>query len=89
MKWKNVNRTANRNVPDGYESWLDFYEKESGKSAKSCKVKYCTNDATDGAHVKKVDSIDNSWYIVPLCRSHNHDRAEFELNSDTDPVKLR
>lgn len=88
MYWKNVNKTANRTVPNGYESWLDFYEQNSGKSARVCKVKGCTSIATDGAHVKKVNSTDNSWYIVPLCRSHNHNGDEFELNSDADPAKL-
>lgn len=89
MKWKNLNGTADRIVPSGYENWLDFYEQKSGKSAKNCKVKGCSNSADDGAHVKKVNSSDNSWYIVPLCRSHNHDKEEFELNSDADPAKLR
>lgn len=89
MKWKNINNTSDRRVPSGYNSWLDFYEQKSGKSAKVCKVKDCTSSAADGAHVKKVNSSDNSWYIVPLCRSHNHDGDEFELNSDADPVRIR
>lgn len=89
MKWKNINGTADRKVPSGYKSWLDFYEQKSGKSAKICNVKYCTNTATDGEHVKKVNSSDNSWYIVPLCREHNHDGDEFELNANASPVKVR
>ena len=53
------------------------------------KWKNINGTADDGAHVKKVNSSDNSWYIVPLCRSHNHDGYEFELNSDSDPVSVR
>lgn len=29
-----------------------------------------------GAHVKKVGTYDNSWYIVPLCYYHNNQFGE-------------
>lgn len=64
-KVKNLNGTSDNRVPYGYDSWLDFWEKKSGKKAKECA--HCSNGAQVGAHVQKADSNDRSWHIVPLC----------------------
>jgi hypothetical protein len=90
LKWKNISGTGNRE-PKGCDSWLEFYEENSGKLVKDCKVKGCTNKATVGAHVRKVKlrkNQDRSWYIVPLCTSCNQSKEEFELNADADPVPV-
>jgi hypothetical protein len=92
LKWKNIAGTANRKPREGYETWLDFHEQNSGKKSKTCKVKGCTNKATIGAHVRKVKlrkNQDRSWYIVPLCKSCNQSKDEFELNVDASPISLR
>ncbi len=62
---KNLNGTSNNRVPCGYTSWLDFWEKKSGKKARECAC--CYKNAEVGAHVQKANSDDRSWYIVPLC----------------------
>ena len=36
MLVKNLNGTADNKAPYGYISWLDFWEKKSGKKAHEC-----------------------------------------------------
>ncbi len=33
-----------------------------------------------GAHVQKADTRDVSWYIYPLCISHNEKARELEVS---------
>jgi hypothetical protein len=63
--------------------------KNSNKTADKCYVSGCSNDnSLVGGHVKKVDSNDNKWYIIPLCRSCNAKEDEiFTLNSDYKLVR--
>lgn len=84
---KNLNGTSNRKVPDGYKSWLHFWEERSGKKAVDCGC--CINTADVGAHVKKCDSYDTSWYIVPLCHGCNAKPSEEEFNVYEDLVPVR
>lgn len=62
-------------VPAGYSSWLDYWERNTGETAKWCKSLDCSNGllsfATDGAHVQLEDQNDHHWYIVPLCHKCN------------------
>ena len=89
MKVKNIH-SGNRPAPDGYKSWLDFWMQEKGVSATpNCANKACGTKAAHGGHVKKVNSSDNSWYIVPLCvRCNEKKDLEFEVDSSSMvPVK--
>lgn len=54
-------------------SWLHHWEKLSGKRADECSA--CTQKATVGGHVKKLDSCET--YITPLCDSCNKRTDEF------------
>jgi hypothetical protein len=74
VKVKNINGTSSNTCKCG--SWLKHWEKYSGEKAGLCNEKSCTNSATIGAHVQKLNSIDDSWYIVPLCNKHNNKRGE-------------
>ena len=38
--------------------------------------------------MKKVNSLDSSWYIVPLCSGCNQLEDEFELKCEVNPVKV-
>ncbi len=40
MKVRNVNGTS-RFIPRGYNSWLDYWEKQTGKSATICSANSC------------------------------------------------
>ena len=72
---------------DGSPSWIAYWEKYSGyKKQDFCRD--CGKKVTDkddplvGAHVKKVDTNDDSIYIVPTHKSRNTrgatDKHEFE-----------
>ena len=62
-------------APDGYSSWLDYWEKCTGEEATFCHRVDCKNGilarANDGAHVQLDDPNDDHWYIVPLCHKCN------------------
>lgn len=89
MKYKNIKGTSGRTPPAGYTSWLDYYMKKNGlRSTPSCARLYCGETADVGAHVKKVNSCDNSWYIVPLCTGCNMLDDEFELKTGVNPVPV-
>ena len=68
-KVKNINGTTDDTCRCG--SWLNHWEKYGGILAGVCVEKSCAKPAEVGAHVMKVESIDQGHYIVPLCRDHN------------------
>ena len=76
MVVKNLNHTTDRNPPNGCSSWKDFYIKRGRVWPNSCGCLSCNNQAAVGAHVKKVDSYDNRWHIIPLCYFHNNQFGE-------------
>ena len=39
-----------------------------------------------GAHVQKAESLDNKWYIYPLCNSHNQYKGVLEVDSSKNLV---
>ena len=88
-KVKNVNGSSRFASPSGYDSWLEYWETHSGKTASRCSAIDCHDFGIwnlVGAHVKKVYGSDNSWYIVPLCRSCNTRTDEFYVDETLVPV---
>lgn len=75
MKVKNLNNTADRTPPSGYTSWKDYYSSKRHWPTQ-CACLNCKTSAEVGAHVKKVGTTDNSWYIIPLCKYHNNQFGE-------------
>ena len=74
IKIQNVNGSSRFENPVGYNTWLEYWEAKTGKSAWRCSAIDCHKFGRVnlvGAHVKKVGSYDNSWYIVPLCHKCN------------------
>ena len=70
MKVNNINGTSQRTCKCG--SWLDHWKNYSGQSLPPhCSEKTCYDKPEVGAHVQKDSSSDRSWYIVPLCSTHN------------------
>lgn len=69
-KVRNVKGSGDSQAPSGYSSWLDYWEKKTGRKARYCHRESCIKTATDGAHVQLVDG-GNEWYIVPLCHDCN------------------
>lgn len=78
---KNLHGTSDNNPPDGYDSFQSFWEDETGRKFGFCSCSSCINDATCGAHVKKVFG-GNEWYIVPLCDECNKKDDDFEVPED-------
>lgn len=71
MKVKNINGTSDNTCE--CRSWLHHWQRFSGQSSIYCSVKNCLSYAEVGAHVQKGGlMIDNNWYIVPMCKSHNN-----------------
>lgn len=88
-KVKNVNGSSRFVSPAGYNTWLDYWEAKSGKTASRCSATDCHKIGRwnlVGAHVKKATGFDNSWYIVPLCRSCNTRTDEFYVDETLVPV---
>lgn len=85
-KISNVNGTSNRaKLPNGYASWIDYWEKKTGLKAGFCHALCCYDYATDGAHVN-VDGYGDAWYIVPLCHAHNMSSKSFYAEGPLVPV---
>ncbi|MDR3094383.1 MAG: hypothetical protein LBU62_07080 [Bacteroidales bacterium] len=88
IKVKNLNGTKGL-IPNGYGSWLEYWEAKSGQRATKCMRVGCSVTGRSnlvGAHVKKVGSYDNSWYIVPLCQADNMRTDEFSVSDLLVPV---
>lgn len=79
---KNIKGSSNNEPPKGVGSWIEAWENYMGFKAIYCVCKDCQKLATDGAHVKKVGTDDDSWYIVPLCHEHNMNTDVIEVDGD-------
>jgi len=84
MKVKNINGTSQNKCKCG--SWLQHWKNHGGFDVKYCREAKCTNTDLVGAHVQKAVSTDKSWYIVPLCNSHNQSEDILELVQNTTLV---
>ena len=89
MSWtrvKNVNGSGRYLPPYGYASWLDYWEKQTGKKLNVCGASGCNGTDPVGAHVQKANSYDNRWYVTPLCKTCNNRTDEFDVYFDLVPV---
>jgi hypothetical protein len=82
----NVNGSSRFPAPNGYSSWLEYWERYTGTKAYYCSSTDCRNSATVGAHVQKADGFDKRYYIVPLCSSCNQRTDSFYVNATLVPV---
>ena len=83
---KNVNGSSRFPAPSGYNSWLEYWEKQTGVKKSTCGASNCSNGDLVGAHVQKVNSTDKKYYITPLCRSCNQRTDEFDVAWQLIPV---
>lgn len=86
IKVKNVVGSSRWPAPSGYSSWLEYWEKQTGKKESICGAVGCSNTDFVGAHVLKANSTDGHYYITPLCRSCNQRTDEFDVVWDLVPV---
>lgn len=75
---------------DGSLTWIDYWKKYSKKAVgdmcPDCKRLYRVENRPVGAHVKKSGSLDNNYYIVPVCvdcnRTATLDKHSFYVEED-------
>ena len=85
---RNKKKTGDKFPPYGFVSWLDFWEKKSGRKAEDCFAMSCNGNADEGSHVIKLGEGDNE-YILPLCYRHKNlsENEQFKaLEDDLVPV---
>jgi hypothetical protein len=83
---KNVTGSSRFLRPRGYDSWLDYWEKNSGQIFIPKKCPTCGRNVTrkelDGCHVQKANNpFDGRWYIVPLCDRYNHSKEKLDVGN--------
>ena len=79
--WYHVEGSGNKKYCGG--SWKKYHEERSGQPWRTeCCICGCTQEATDGAHVERLDGSYYGEYIAPICDSHN--RAK----NTVTPIKL-
>jgi len=79
-------KAGSRPAPIGYYSWIDYWERKTGKKAAKCHKTGCNEFAIDGAHVQLEDGR-YEWYIVPLCHKCNMQRGlSFVVEGPLVPV---
>ena len=75
MRVNNINGISDNACKCG--GWLGHWKKFSGQPLTTfCPQVTCVQRATVGAHVQKDNSGDSSWYIVPLCTTHNGKKGQ-------------
>lgn len=87
-KVKNLRGTSD-NFPRNSATWLEHWEKQTGKRAVYCHASGCFEygrESLVGAHVKRCDISDRTWYIVPLCRGCNQRTDEFMVEGPLVPA---
>jgi hypothetical protein len=73
----------------GCKTWLQHWENNSGKNAKTCSALDCSQAAEVGGHVQKRNVNDDSWYIIPICKGCNGKHGqEYEVKADTTFVTV-
>lgn len=76
---RNKKQVSNRVLPEGYNSWLEYYEVESKNKSPQCSNLICFDKAKVGAHVDVVG--EKGDHITPFCKSCS------TVESDIDVVK--
>lgn len=91
MKVKNVKGSSkiSSKAPTPFSSWLNYWESYAGFILKSDTLYQCpacgnkvSKDDFEGCHVRKasiIDSLDQNWYLVPLCKACNHRTDVFDI----------
>ena len=87
---RNINGSSDNRPPRGYSSWKEYWEDKKKRKFSYCSCVSCVEKAAVGGHVKKVNGT-NSWYIVPICISHNNLPSTYSYEVKDDdllPVNL-
>jgi hypothetical protein len=78
---RNINGTTKNKCE--CKSWLAHWRNYTDSKRIYCAAVPCSNQAEVGAHVQIDDwRSDFSWWIVPLCKKHNHHTNTREMFID-------
>ena len=83
--WKVTNLRGTSGRRCKCSSWMDHWFNYTGRERDICAIVPCGNPAQVGAHVLIDDwRTDFSWWIVPMCHTHNRDREnkKYEMYVD-------
>ena len=84
---KNKKNTSNDNPPEGFSSWIDYWNYKKGVKATWCRR--CNHDKKydlNGGHV--IDKNENT-YITPLCSECNsYTNTDYFSVNENDLVKI-
>lgn len=85
---KNILRHQHSDVPHGFDSWKDFWERRTNRQFASCSRVDCFNKASIGMPVRH-EHIAYPVYVIPLCVhcSHPSNGDTYEI-VDRNLVKL-
>lgn len=73
VKVTNIDNTSALSC--GCGSWMNHWERGTGKTANMCFEVGCSRTDLVGAHIRREG--DQGWYIIPLCKGHNAATASF------------
>ena len=88
MKVESSTRTARWEKPScKCKTWIEHWAKNTSEKYPSvcpgCGKEVSNVSDWDGAHVRRVDSSDKTYYITPLCSSCNSkSELEFDVESE-------
>jgi hypothetical protein len=81
----NINGTSDTTCKCG--SWLKHWQNFSRQSLPStCPVLGCFQSDLVGAHVQKANSLNQKWYIIPLCKGHNASSSNLTVSDSVNFV---
>lgn len=70
-----------------YDSWKEFWsESTNNKWPKECRIWYCTNPATVGAHVEIPGKIE--YHILPMCNKCNKASANKKMRVNSKSLAV-
>ena len=85
---KNLHREISASPTCGCITWIHHWENNSGKKAGTCSVLGCSQPACVGGHVQKKDLDNNSWFIIPICKTCNTLDHEYKLKANTISIHI-
>ena len=78
IRVRNIKGTSNNRC--NCDSWISHWEKYARRKPKFCSEINCMNRKLFGAHIQRVDSESNEWFIIPLCAAHNNSKEILRIN---------
>ena len=79
---------SNRENPEGYGSWLDYWRDVTKSTRRTCCIASCKGGII-GCPVVQVVGGGRDWYIIPVCQEHLNCQGQMPLESSARLVSAR